>query len=313
MCLCLASLLPAPSSRAQSERLYLTQSASGGFIAPDVARKKGFFEAEGLNVETVVVPAANISIAGMLAKNIDYTILLGALARAALQGAPVRLVLLIMDRPTYDLVGRPEIKSLEELRGKTVGVSTIGAGSEVITRMILMRAGLIPDRDVRLLPLASAMGRMTALEKGLVAAALINPPFTFALEKQGYRILVKAADLPPFPYMGLGTTVDRIRERPDEVKLIIKALLRANLFIRKEKAQSVAMIMESARLDRETAERYYDSTWPLFSRNGEFEAAGMNLIVDLARKDLGIKDEVSLSQIADFAPLKAAQKELGIR
>jgi NitT/TauT family transport system substrate-binding protein len=307
-------LFPAASGWAEGKKIYLSQTTGGAnFLSAHIADKKGFFKSEGLDLERVVVRASNISIAGMLAADIDYAILFSAVARAAMRGLPVRLVLLIMERPDYDLVSRPEITRIEQLNGKSMAVNTIGAASDVVTRLILEGSGLVPDRDVRLLPIASTVARKTALEKGWVAAALVTLLDSLSLERQGYKILIKAADMPLFPFMGVGTTVKIIQDRPDEVKGMIKAFLRANRFLREERAQTVPLIMEWAQMERENAERYYQTVWPLFSANGEPRDTDMKLVIDLAKKDLGMKGEIPVSQVADFTLLKAARRELGIR
>jgi ABC-type nitrate/sulfonate/bicarbonate transport system substrate-binding protein len=316
--LCLALLIGAlaadrSGSAAAAEKVYIAgSSAESVDMFFHVAKKKGFFQSEGLDVD-LIVARPNISIAGMAGKNIDYGTVLGSLLRAALGGLPVRLVMISMDRPSQSLVARPDIKTIDDLRGKTVGVSGIGGMADVITRMMLERAGLAPGRDVQIAPLGPMAARINALQNGVVAAAPVTPPMTYQLEKTGYKILLNASDLVVVPYYGLGTSVDKMHERPGQVKALIRAFLQAGRFIRNEKSQMISILMDSGQMERGIAEKSYQALRSSISLTGEPSGEGMQFWLDVAKKERGMKEDIPMSQVADFTILRTARNELGIR
>lgn len=105
-------------------------------INSPVAQIKGFFKAEGIEAEIIRIPSPG-SLAALANRDIDYFFSISPVVAAAVRGLPVKVVACYMPGPSNTLVGRPEFKSVKELKGKTIAVSTPGAGPTVITKMIL--------------------------------------------------------------------------------------------------------------------------------------------------------------------------------
>ena len=129
----------------------------------------------------------------------------------------------------------------------------------------------------------------------------------------GFSILVRGYEVFSFPFIGVSTTIKRIKERPLEVKKVIKALVRANRFIREDKEGAVRALMEWGRAERDHSSASYDSTVRVFSSTGNVPEDGLRLVVELARTELKITRDVSAGEVIDLMPLREAQKELGIR
>ena len=116
-----------------------------------------------------------------------------------------------------------------------------------------------------------------------------------------------------FPHIGLGTSNRVIKEKPQELKKVIKAMVRANRFIRENRDESIKVLMEWGRTERENAADAYDSTWQVFSADGNLAEEGMRLVIEDAKKALKVTRPVQLSEVADAAPLREALKELGLK
>ncbi|HEX9271788.1 MAG TPA: ABC transporter substrate-binding protein, partial [Candidatus Binatia bacterium] len=97
--------------------------------------------------------------------------------RAAIQGLPIRIVACYLPAPPFVLIARPEIKSVQELKGKTMGVAEIGQGPDVIGRMILKQSGLDPDKDVKFIRSGGSEGRLAAMNQGLIVATAVPVPW----------------------------------------------------------------------------------------------------------------------------------------
>lgn len=299
-------------SFAQSKKIYFCQvGRSANLIAPFVAKKKGFFQQEGLDVE-LIQALGNICIVGLIPKNIDYTHVLGSVVRGAVKGLPVRVVMGTHDGPDHGLVVGTEIKTFKDLRGKAIAVSRAGGGADVVARLMLEKNGLLPDRDVKIAPLGSDEARIAALEQGLVTGASVNMIHALTLEAKGYKVLAWALDEVEFPFNCICTTVDKVRDQPDQVKKVIKAFLRAVRFMREEREQTIPLVLEWTGISKEMAEKSYDLIVRNFSVTGEPTAKGMSVVLEQVKKEMQLGADIPVARVADFSLLKAAHKELGI-
>jgi ABC-type nitrate/sulfonate/bicarbonate transport system substrate-binding protein len=93
---------------------------------------------------------------------------------------------------------------------------------------------------------------------------------------------------------------------------MIRSILKANKFIRENKEQSVALLKEWMKISQDLAEKSYDVTLPGFSLTGEPRQSVLKFLLEQAKKDSGVKEDIPLSKVFDASPLKAAQKDLGI-
>ena len=282
------------------------------FLPSGVALKKGFFKDEGLDVEVIRMNVPNI-ITALVTGDIGYTLIFGSVVRGALRGMPMRAVASLLDSPTHALIAKPEYKSGKELKGKTVGIGNFGGTDEVAGRMMLKSFGLDTDKDLKFIALGPDRARLAALKEGLVDVAVIAPPGDALGKQMGFNVLLRAYEVFSFPFIGIGANLKTIKERPEEVKKVVKAMIRANRFIREDKEGAVKVLMEWGKVERDHAVASYDSTWRVFSPDGNIPQEGLRLVIDQAKAELKFTRDVPLNEIIDVTPLREAQKELGLR
>ena len=282
------------------------------FLPSGVALKKGFFKDEGLEVEIIRMNVPTI-ITALVTGDIGYTLLFGSVVRGALRGMPMRALASLLDGSTHALVAKPEYKSGRELKGKTVGIGNFGGTDEVAGRMMLKSFGLDTEKDLKFIALGPDRARLAALKEGLVDVAVIAPPADALGRQMGFNVLLRAYEVFSFPFIGVGANLKTIKEKPDEVKKVVKALVRANRFIREDKEGAVRVLMEWGKVEREHAVASYDSAWKVFSPDGNIPQEGLRMVVEQAKVELKLTREIPVNEIVDLAPLRAAQKELGIR
>jgi NitT/TauT family transport system substrate-binding protein len=282
------------------------------FLPSGVALKKGFFKDEGLDVEIIRMNVPNI-ITALVTGDIGYTLIFGSVVRGALRGMPMRVLASLLDGSTHALVAKPEYKSGKELKGKTVGIGNFGGTDEVAGRMMLKSFGLDTEKDLKFIALGPDRARLAALKEGLVDVAVIAPPGDALGRQMGFNVLLRAYEVFTFPFIGVGANVKTIKEKPEEVKKMLKAMVRANRFIREDKEGAVKILMEWGKVDREHAVASYDATWKVFSPDGNIPEEGLRLVVEQAKAELKLTREIPLSEVVDLAPLREAQKELGLR
>ena len=307
----LAFLIFPSELRAEKIRVSIS-SVDVSFLTAAVADKRGFFKEQGMDVE-VIRMAAPISITALANGDTDYTMIFASVIRGAMRGMPIKVVASFLDGSTHTLIARPELKSVKDLRGKTLGVSTIGATSDVAARMMIRHFGVDPEKEMKIVALGSDRARFAALKEGIVEVAVISPPADAEGKKIGMNVLARSYELFNFPFVGLGVNVKKLKEKPDEVKKMLKALIRANRYVRENREGTIQTLAEWSKSAKEAAAAGYDGTYKVFNVDGSIPEDGLRLVVDQAKKDMKITRDVPLSEVADVTLLREAQKELGIQ
>ena len=277
-----------------------------------VAQKKGLFKEENIDAE-IIRMNPNVAITALSTGEVDYCQLFGAVVGGAVAGLPVRIIAGLLDNWPMTLIAQPEYKSLKDLKGKTLGVSSYGATPDVGARMMLKQVGLDPEKEIKVLALGSDAARITALKQRVVDVIVISPPADAQMEKQGYNILARAYELFSFPYLGLGTHLKKIKERPDEIRRTIKAAVRANRFIRENREEAVRTLVGWGKVESDYAYASYDALRNLFNADGSVPEDGLRLVIDQARRTAKITREVAPAEVVDLTFLREAQAELGIK
>jgi ABC-type nitrate/sulfonate/bicarbonate transport system substrate-binding protein len=163
------------------------------FLAYYLGQAKGLYTAEGVDADLSVL-TANTGIAALLAGELDFTTAAGSAARAAATGAPVRVVMGLIDQSMIDLHVAKDVGSVQDLKGKPVAITSIVGTPAQIGRRIIQAAGLNPDGDVDWVQTQTTPNAFGALTAGGVAAALIDPPLTAMAESQGYPAIARGRD-----------------------------------------------------------------------------------------------------------------------
>ena len=277
-----------------------------------VAQAKGFFKEETIDAE-IIRMNPNVAITALSTGDVDYCQLFAAVVGGAIAGLPVRIVAGFLDNWPMTLIAQPEYKSLKDLKGKTLGISSFGATPDVGARLMLKQAGIDPEKEIKVLALGSDAARLTALRQRVVDVVVISPPADAQMEKQGYRILARAYELFSFPYLGLGTHLRKIKERPGEIRRAIKATVRANRFIRDNREEAVRILMDWGKVERDYAYASYDALRNLFNADGSVPEEGLKLVIDQARRGARVTREVSPAEVANLTFLREAQAELEIK
>jgi NitT/TauT family transport system substrate-binding protein len=305
-----ATLLLCDSALAADKIRISISSLDVAFLTGGVALKRGFFKEEGLEAELIRMNA-NVSITALATGDTDYTMLFGSVVRAAARGLPLKIVASFMDSSTHTLIARSEFKSIKDLKGKTLGISSFGATADVAARMMFQKSGIDPEKDIKIIAMGSDRARFSALKEGVIDVAVISPPADVEGKKMGFNVLARAYEMFSFPFVGLGANTNKLKERPDEVKRAIKALIKANRYITSNRDGAIQVLAEWGRTDREIAAASYDGTFKVFNANGDIPDAGLKLVIDQSKAALKLDQPIPPEQVADLGPLREAQKELG--
>ena len=284
---------------------------SSTFTLP-LAQIRGFFKEEGLQAELIRIRSA-VALPALTSGEIDYHTVVSPAIAAALRGIPVRVVACFTPGLTTAIIARPEFKTIQDLKGKTIGLNSIGGGLESTVRMMLKHYGLDPDKDVKFLATGPLETRFAALKQGLTVATAGSTPVDYLGKKLGYVVLARAYDLFSYPNTGLVASVKKIKEKPDELKRVIRAGIKANRYIHQNRDGTIQVMMQWMKIDKETAAATYDGAEKSFNDDGSVPEAGLRIAIDEAKKAANVSREVSINEIADLTVLREAQREMGFR
>ncbi len=278
-----------------------------------IAQEKGFFKAEGLNA-IVVIMQNQVVVNGVVTRNVDYGGTFSNFVGAAISGLPVRIVMSAMDGSDHYLVTSASVKRVEDLKGKNFGISSFGGTPHSEAIMILRKFGLNPEKDVTFLQIGGSSSRYAALESGSIQAAMLVPPFNNFAVKRGFHQLISFNDVMNIPLGGLAVHTQKMKEKPDEIVRMIKALLRATDYIRTRKADILALIESQWGIrEADVRESIYRDMVGLFSRDGIASEETMKNVVQLVRDTRKSKDDKTTADIFDWSFAKKALAELKAR
>lgn len=289
-------------------------SPSVTFVPVEIARRKGFFQEEGLAAELLMLRGPT-AMAALLNGEIQYTFAHESAMRARLnKGLPFKVILYLRYTAMHALLAKPEYKFISELRGKILASSSPGAGEDTMVKAILKQHGLDPDSDVKRIYLGNTEARLQALRAGVVAATLLGVPASIQAKMQGYNLLADVRDYMELPGSGLTTTETILRDKSRQVMGVLRALVRALRFVQQNKEETLKVYVDWLKLNRDAASASYEAFLAASSKDGDITEKGLNTELQLLAQQSGKKVEtLSHSAFIDFSHLHQVQRELAVK
>lgn len=229
-CLIYAASNPADSG---AEEVTLSYTASTlTFLPGRVAVDQGFFRQEGLDVKFIQMRTAAL-IPALANGHIDYTMSFLPPIDSSLRGIPMQMQAVFVDRSLHYLVTRPTIKSSADLRGKTFVLNTVdlSGSTGLVFQAVLRHIGLDPIKDVKWISAPDSPALFAMVQQGVADATFLVPPWPQKAREAGMNVLFRGGDIYSAPLAGLSTHRRTIRENPDQVRRMLRALVHASRFI----------------------------------------------------------------------------------
>ena len=305
--LCAALVLGTPTSALSADALAKMRiayaSRSGSAMPQYMAQSKGFFKAEGLEVELIQMNP-RLGATAVVNGDVSFATPFTSTFRGILQGMPMKLVFIHFKKGPYYVMVRPEIKDIQQLKGKKLGVATIKGTDQLVAEEMLQAKGFNTNL-LQAVGIGDGPVRMQALISGAVDAICVAPPHDFMLRKMGYPALAGPPEV-GLPSAGMLTSDRLIRENPQLVKRILKSLLRAHNYIVENRQETIQLSIKWLPQPLDIAEHSYDAELKALNRDGTMTDAEIEAII--AR--VGEKRR-PLDEVRDFSFARDALKELG--
>lgn len=281
------------------------------FIAFATAKEKGYYRHEDLDVEFIWM-RAGVSNQALISGNVEFATLGAAGLTAALSGHPLRILFSSFNKPMFSLFAKPEIPDVRALRGKKIGVSSIGTGADSLLREALRKQGLEGGRDVAILSIGVTPTRFTALINGSVDATMLSPPFTFNAEQAGFRELVNFAKEDFVEIQGSVVIRELLLQTdPAFVEKFVRGTFKGFLYARDNRSGTIPIVARSQQISEELAAKTYDSTLkPAMTVDGTITEDVQRKNVDHLIRRLGSGKSPPLSKIFDYSLAKKVHADL---
>lgn len=272
-------LLPAAQSFSQERVKIAYSSADASNTVWFTALDAGLYRKHGLDVELVFIQSSTTSVSAVVAGDIQVANTSGgAVASAAVGGANLIMTACYINTLPYELVVQETVKSAEDLKGKSVGISRVGSASDVAARVLVKGLGLEPVKDVPIIQVGGPAERAAAFRTGRIVG-FPSPPGTIHLAKgMPHRILISTADFQKrfdFPYICSTTTKSYLSTNRDTMRRLTMALIEATHFLKTHKEDTKKFI---AKYTRQNNPQYLEASYaanvklhdrvPLVTREG---------------------------------------------
>jgi ABC-type nitrate/sulfonate/bicarbonate transport system substrate-binding protein len=268
-----------------------------------IARDRGYFREEGLEPELIFMKAAQ-TIPAMLAGGIDFGTATGTAVAAAVSGVDVRVVFALTDKPSFDLLSHPSISTLQQMRGKKLGITAFGALAEILARQIFL-ANKLPPEQVTFLPLGTSDVLYVALKAGTIDATMLQIPQTFLAQDEGFKKLAAGADVYRAVQGGLTTTKATTSERPELVTKMIRATQKGIRLIRSDKKYAIEFIkgpyLDLGKDRDRFADRIYDAALQYYVASGAVDEKLQREMITVAAQRIKPKELPPPERVFDFS------------
>ena len=308
----LLALVVATPAAAQLKKVHFSVSAASFAEVPfRIANIKGFYRDEGLDVEVILIRGA-VGMQALLGGSVDYTSASGSTIAAAVRGIPVKLVFIASAKPQFDLIAQPQIRSVADLKGKQVGISSRGGAVDLLTQLMIQKNGLVPNKDVVSLVVGGQEDTVLALRAGRIAAALLTPPRPLILQREGFHRIGYSGDyMPTYPSGGIGVTDDKIKTNPGDVFAFVKGSVRGLQFARQNRVEAKKIVPDYFSLkDPVIADQLFELYLNRLPVNGSADEVWMKGAIEFTQKSLGeASKETTINQVFDFRFVQKALRQ----
>ena len=309
-------LLSAQFSLAQEKknlRMVFVSLAWNSEIPFRAALARGFFKQQGLQVEPILIRGGPAAIAAVVSGEVDFAAIGGAQAvfRSRARGLDISIIGCTSSTTNYLLLGNKQTKTVEDLKGKTIGITGAGTYSEFAMRAFLKKSNINPDKDVMLRAIGGTVLRAAAIEKGIIAAAPFSPEDGVRLIKAGYSVISNLNESLGIPQNILVSRNEVLEKYPETSKRVLKAYIQGINLAKFNKREAIKAGYEAGlQGDPEVVSQAWDLYAPGLTSDLSIATAGLQQMLDEDIRAGLLDKNFTLDRVVNDRILKIAQQEL---
>jgi len=277
------------------------------------ALARGYFKQQGLQVEPILIRGGPAAISALIAGEVDYASIGGAQAifRGKSRGLDLTIIGCISSTTNYILLGNKQTRTVEDLRGKPIGITGAGTYSEFAVKAFLRKHNLNPEKDVILRSIGGTVLRAAAIEKGIIAAAPFSTEDGVRLIRAGYSVISNMNESLGIPQNILVTRNEVLEKYPETSKRMLKAYIQGMQLAKYNKPEAIKAGFDAGlQGDRDIV----SAAWDLYSGGlqGDLSVAvpGIQQMLDEDIRTGLVEKNFTVDRVINDRILKIAQQEL---
>jgi len=270
------------------------------------AIESGAFKKYGMEVRYIVTGARSIQALIGGSVNFAQGVSSRTVPSAVLAGFDAVLIANFSDKFLFTMHSAPEINSLQDLRGKIIGVSGLGGSTDFATRVALREAGLVPDKDVMIRGVGGVPETVAALRAKLVHAGTLSPPSSFVAQKAGFKMLFDMTSLGvDYVSSGLGVKKTWLVANRLEAKQFVMAMIEGAKILTTDEEFAMRVLAKHTRIsDREVLQQSYRYIKPYFLKVPYPSTRAIKDTLDALAKDLPKAKDADPRDFVDLSIVK---------
>jgi NitT/TauT family transport system substrate-binding protein len=298
---------------AQERVKIAVSSRSIAFIDLYIAQDRGFFREEGLTAELIQV-SANAATAALVSGEVDALGAVGLAARASQSGLPIKVLAVTGHRALFWLASRPEFKSIADLKGTNLGITSRNGSQHLVANRLLSNGGLDPAKDVATVVIGGAPALLQALMAGSIQVTALSPP-TIIVARDKFKVNVLADTPKDFisTQGGFAVSDRNLTDKRELVRRMMRARTKAYRYFHENEKGTSETLAKYTKLDFASALETYRMSRFGFTGNGILSETDVDTLLKQDAKTLALAHPVSAAKVFDFSVQREINKELGIR
>jgi NitT/TauT family transport system substrate-binding protein len=282
-------------------------------ILPFIALDKGFFKEEALEPQ-LILTRGTTAIAASVAGDVEAIHIMGSAIRGIIQGLPMKVLAVYTQRPLFWLTTRPELKTFDDLKGKTMAVTTIGGSQQLAGNHMLRRGGIDPAKEITTIVSGDVPAQLQAQISGPVHITVLSPPTVFiARDRYKFNLLATTSNEYINFISGIIVSDKTLREKAGLIKRTLRAMAKANRFFFANENDSAEILAKYLNVSQAVALDTYRFSRLAFTPNAIPTEKEVEEHLKSDTQFLNLKTPVKSSAIFDFSLQWEVNRELGIK
>jgi NitT/TauT family transport system substrate-binding protein len=309
--LCVAA--PALAQEKKNLRMVFVSLAWNSEIPFRAALARGYFKQQGLQIEPILIRGGPAAIAALVSGEVDFASIGGAQAifRGKARGLDLAIIGCISSTTNYILLGNKQTRTVEDLKGKPIGITGAGTYSEFAVKTFLKKNNINPDKDVMLRSIGGTALRAAAIEKGVIAAAPFSTEDAVRLIRSGYSVISNMNESLGIPQNIIVTRGEVLEKYPETTKRILKAYIQGIQLAKFNKKEAIKAGYDSGlQGEPEIVSAAWDLYSPGLTADLSIAVPGIQQMLDEDIRAGFVDKGFTVDRVINDKPLKTAQQEL---
>ena len=266
-----------------------------------IADELGFYREEGIRIEITRIQTGS-GIQALVAGAMDVSQIVGPTTLAAmLGGAPLKVVTVFNDKPTFKLYVKKQFKRFADLKGARLGSTTPGSTNDRLLKVVLEKNGLDWRKDLSLIYIGLSEVMLKSLQSGAIDGTALTPPASFIAEEFGFHPLFNFINEVGALQGGVATNHAFLNGRREVAQGFVRATVKGLKYFKSDRNGTVKVMTKYMNLTADTAARVYDESVPSFVSDGTISTSFQDRVLDFELKAIGTDKKISRDRVFDFS------------